>query len=185
MIIIHDYNPDWILDFEKLRNRLFSTLGDLAISINHIGSTSVPGLGAKDIIDIQVTVHALDPKIARLMTAAGFTYREDITQDHVPAGENPESHYWQKMYFTLPKSNDQRQAHIHIRVDGNPNQCYALLFRDYLRAHPNTARTLEIVKRELAQRFPEDVDAYYAIKDPVYDFIWDVAKNWLHHKEEK
>lgn len=185
MINIHEYNPDWISDFEILQNRIFAALDELAISVDHIGSTSIPGMGAKDIIDIQVTVHALDPKIIPLMTDSGFTYREDITHDHVPAGENPASQYWQKLYFTLPKSDNQRQAHIHVRVAGNPNQRYALVFRDYLRAHPNAARSLEIVKRELARRFPEDIDAYYAIKDPVYDFIWEIAKNWRLHFYDK
>jgi GrpB-like predicted nucleotidyltransferase (UPF0157 family) len=68
--------------------------------------------------------------------------------------------------------------HIHIRKAGNPNQRYALLFRDYLRAHPNSARIVEIIKRQLAWEHPDDIDAYLAVKDPVYDLIWDLAQEW-------
>ena len=67
---------------------------------------------------------------------------------------------------------------LHVRAAGKPNQRYPLLFRDYLRAHPDAARTIERIKRELAGRFANDVDAYYAIKDPVYDLVWRAAQGW-------
>ena len=53
-----------------------------------------------------------------------------------------------------------------------------MLFRDYLRLHPNSARTIELIKRELAKRHADDADAYYDIKDPVYDLVWDAAQAW-------
>ena len=63
MIIINDYNPAWPREFEAIRSSLLKILGSLAVRIDHIGSTSVPGLGAKDVIDIQVTVRELTPEI--------------------------------------------------------------------------------------------------------------------------
>jgi len=69
-------------------------------------------------------------------------------------------------------------VNVHVRIEGNPNQRYPLLFRDYLRAHPNSARSIELIKREIVKRHAEDVEAYYDIKDPVYDLIWDAAQEW-------
>lgn len=176
MIVIHDYHPDWPDEFEALRCSLQELLGPLASRIDHIGSTSVPGLGAKDVIDIQVTVEALSPELALSLQQAGYDYRAAITHDHVPAGEDDRPALWSKMLFTQPQG--QRRANVHVRIDGNPNQRYPLLFRDYLRAHPNAAGSIETIKRELARRHADDIEAYYDIKDPVYDLIWVAAQEW-------
>ena len=69
------------------------------------------------------------------------------------------------------------------RKAGNPNQRYALLFRDYLRAHPNSAATIALIKQQLAHYHADDVDAYYNIKDPVYDLIWDAAQAWAEQSD--
>ena len=175
MIIIETYKPEWPAEFEKIRDDLHHTLGPLALQIDHIGSTSVPGLGAKDIIDIQVTVATLVDEIQDRLKTAGYTHKPYYA-DHVPAGEDSDKSLWEKIYFV--ERPHQRPTHIHIRKLGNPNQRYALLFRDYLRAHPKSVKTLELIKRELARYFPADWDAYYDIKDPVYDLIWDAAQDW-------
>jgi len=176
LIVIESYNPEWPNEFETLRNALQDVLGPRAIRIDHIGSTSVPGLGAKDVIDTQVTVQELSPKIVQKMVNAGYQHLGNITSDHVPLGEDPNPKLWEKLIFTQP--DGQRRANIHVRVDGNPNQRYPLLFRDYLRAHPNSARSIELIKREIAKRHADDVETYYDIKDPVYDLIWDAALDW-------
>ncbi len=175
MIVIHEYNPNWPGEFESIRANLSEILGDLALRIDHIGSTSVPGLGAKDVIDIQITVRELTPKIIVKMVDSGYLQSEH-TRDHVPLGEDDDPRLWEKLLFT--QAEGQRRAHIHVRVDGNPNQKYPLLFRDYLRAHPKSARSIELIKREIAKRHADDVEAYYDIKDPVYDLIWDAALDW-------
>jgi GrpB-like predicted nucleotidyltransferase (UPF0157 family) len=144
--------------------------------IDHIGSTSILSLGAKDVIDIQVTVQALTSEVKQRLVEAGYEYREAITHDHVPLGEDDNPKLWAKLFFNQPQG--QRRANVHVRVAGNPNQRYALLFRDYLRAHPNSARSIELIKREIVKRHAEDLDAYYDIKDPVYDLIWDAALDW-------
>jgi GrpB-like predicted nucleotidyltransferase (UPF0157 family) len=176
MIVISDYNPDWPKEFELIQSALWQVLGDFALRIDHIGSTAVPGLGAKNVIDVQITVRALTPEIKHRLVEAGYEFWETITHDHVPLGEAGDPQRWVKLLFTQPKG--QRRANVHVRLDSNPNQRYALLFRDYLRAHPNSARTIERIKRELARRHAEDAEAYYAIKDPVYDLIWDAAQDW-------
>ena len=183
MIIISKYNPAWVKEFEQIKSSLQEVLGDLALRIDHIGSTAVPGLGAKDIIDIQVTVRELEPQITRRLIKAGYQYRESITHDHVPQGEDEDSARWQKLFFNQPDS--QRRANIHVRVEGNPNQVYPLLFRDYLRAHPNSAKSIELIKHEIARRHPNDLETYYDIKDPVYDLIWDAAQEWARYTNWK
>ena len=176
MIVISKYNPKWAVEFESIKLSLQRILGDLALRIDHIGSTSVPGLGAKDIIDIQVTLKELDDQIKGCLISAGYRYWGTIAYDHVPQGENDNPKLWEKFFFNQPEG--QRPANIHMRVDGHPNQTYPLLFRDYLRAHPNSAKSIELIKRELAKRHADDLDAYYDIKDPVYDLIWDAALEW-------
>ncbi len=179
MIVIQPYNPEWTQEFESIRDSLAEILGSRALRIEHIGSTSVPGLGAKDVIDIQVTVQELSPKIIQKMVNAGYVHIGNITSDHVPLGEDPDPKLWEKLFFNQPQG--QRRANIHVRVDGNPNQRYPLLFRDYLRAHPNSARSIELIKREIAKHHADDIETYYDIKDPVYDLIWDAALDWARY----
>ena len=174
-VTICPYNPDWPRDFERYRAAIQAALGDLDRGVDHIGSTSVPGLGAKDIIDIQVTVAELTEEVAGRLQAAGFSRRR-ITADHVPPGADPDPALWSKLLFCEPEG--QRRANIHVRRLGNPNQRYPLLFRDYLRAHPASAQAVERVKRELAKHFPDDIDSYLDIKEPVYDLIWYAAQEW-------
>ena len=176
IIIINNYNPLWPHEFAIIRLSLQEILGTTALRIDHIGSTSVPGLGAKDVIDIQITVQALTPEVRQGLVEAGYEYREANAHDHVPLGEDDDPKLWAKFFFNQPAG--QRRANIHVRAAGNPNQRYPLLFRDYLRAHPNSARTVELIKRQLARHHADDVEAYYDIKDPVYDLIWDAAQDW-------
>ncbi|MFT7584227.1 MAG: GrpB-like predicted nucleotidyltransferase (UPF0157 family), partial [Cellvibrionaceae bacterium] len=146
MIIIQTYNPEWPKEFEKIRAHLQETLGTLALRIDHIGSTSVPGLGAKDVIDVQITVHALTDMLFNKLLDAGYQPRPHM-KDHVPKGEDANPELWSKK-MVIERPGD-REANIHIRILDNPNQRYALLFRDYLRAHPNSAETIELIKRQL------------------------------------
>ena len=173
-IAIIDYRPAWPVEFDVVRAHLATALGALALRIDHIGSTSVPGLGAKDVIDIQVTVLALSAEVASRLVAAGYVRRDAITHDHVPPGEDPSPALWAKLlFYEIPGT---RRANIHVRSANQPNQRYALVFRDYLRQHPASAQAIDRIKRELAARLLDDEDAYYAIKDPVYDLVWDAAR---------
>ena len=183
MIIISKYDPKWPQEFERIKSSLQEILGDLALRIDHIGSTSVPGLGAKDVIDIQVTVRELDPLIQRRLVRDGYKPWESIARDHVPQGEDEDPRRWEKLFFNQPEG--ERRANIHVRVEGKPNQIYPLLFRDYLRAHPNSAKSIELIKHEIAKRHANDLDAYYDIKDPVYDLIWDAALEWARYTSWK
>jgi len=172
-IIIVDHDPSWPGRFAEIAAELRRRLGDAAVRIDHIGSTSVPGLAAKDVIDIQVTVdHLDDPQLTSAVEAAGLTWRTDIDRDHQPPGRSLPPEDLRKRYAQRPGVN------CHIRQSGRFNQRYALLCRDYLRTHPTSASAYEEVKRQLAGHFRDNAEAYYDVKDPVFDIIMEGAYAW-------
>lgn len=176
MLKIIPYQSTWPVEFQVIGKTLRQALGDLALRIDHIGSTSVPGLAAKDIIDIQVTVENLDLTVERAFNRAGFTRLLGFTQDHLPPGSAGSDSEWIKWLFKPPV--DWRPANVHVRLLGRPNQRYALLFRDYLRAHPPVALAYAQVKTALVNYHANDVEAYYEVKDPVCDLIIGGADEW-------
>ena len=178
MIEIVSYQARWPSEFQQLGSALRLALGPLALRIDHIGSTSVPGLGAKDVIDVQVTVAALSPEepLRAALVAAGYPLHPGLLQDHRPAGDQQPDADWQKRY--CPELPEGQRVHIHIRAGGAANQQYALLFRDFLRSDPPAAGSYDRIKRALARLHPDDDDAYYAVKDPVCDLIMAAAKRW-------
>ncbi|HEU0164824.1 MAG TPA: GrpB family protein [Thermomicrobiales bacterium] len=172
------YDETWPDQFREIAVPLRSALGEIAVRIDHIGSTSVPGLAAKDVIDVQVTVATLDgPLIAGLLAPVGYTRRADINHDHVPPGEVTATAEWEKLYFRAPEG--QRPTHLHVRQNGRANQRYPLLFRDYLRANADASETYRQIKVALARLHPDDVEAYYDIKDPACDLIMQAATRWV------
>ena len=178
-IAIVDYRTEWPAEFERIRDWLAGALGDAALRIDHIGSTAVPGLAAKDIIDAQVTVAALDvsvldPAFARIDCARAV----DIDRDHAPPTAT-DGDGWRKLYYRPPAT--LRPTHLHVRRAASANGRYPLLFRDYLRAHQLAASAYAQVKRALAQHDSFDVDFYYDVKDPVCDIIMAGAEDWATH----
>lgn len=181
MIVICMYKPTWPHEFKIIQSSLFEILDPLALRVDHMGSTSVPGLGAKDIIDIQVSARSLILDITQQLIQAGYKHQPAITHDHVPLGADPTPEHWAKLLFKQP--NGQRLTNVHVRAINRHNQRYPLLFRDYLRAHPKSAQSIALIKREIAKRHAEDIDAYYDIKDPVYDLIWNAALEWAEYTD--
>jgi GrpB-like predicted nucleotidyltransferase (UPF0157 family) len=154
------YDPAWTARFAALGRDLRAGLGEVALRIDHIGSTSVPGLAAKPIIDLQVSVADFEPLAAyRLpLEQLGYVYRAD----------NPER---TKRYFREPPGH--RRTHVHVRRAGSFSEQWALLFRDYLRADPDAAAEYEAVKRRLAIRYRDDRAAYVDAKGP---FLWEIIR---------
>jgi GrpB-like predicted nucleotidyltransferase (UPF0157 family) len=157
--------------------------GSMAIRIDHVGSTAVPGLSAKDIIDIQLTAAQPSQNLERALNLCGYQRIPSITHDHVPPGRDPDPAQWEKWLFK-PEPG-RHKVNLHVRTPGRQNQRYALLFRDYLRHFPDVAQAYGQVKAALVRYHPEDdMDAYYDIKDPVCDIIaggaefWAAASGW-------
>jgi len=158
-IVIVDYHPDWPGRFRALGAQLRGALGPVALRIDHIGSTAVPGLAAKPIIDVQVSVASFEPldAIRAPLEALGWVYR----------GDNPDL---AKRYFR--EAPGTRRTHLHVRLLGSWAEQHALLFRDYLRAHPDNAARYAAVKRALARRYRADRHAYTEGKGEI---IWEIT----------
>lgn len=175
MIEIVEYKTSWPQEFDELALSLGAVLGPLALRIDHVGSTAVPGLCAKDVIDVQVTVPSVDAVVAETMSRGGFELHAAATSDHVPPGAPDDPDDWRKLLFK--NAAGKRRAHIHVRRQGAANQRYALLFRDFLRANPSTAAAYGELKRRLAQSLAQP-DSYPEVKDPAVDLIYFAAERW-------
>jgi GrpB-like predicted nucleotidyltransferase (UPF0157 family) len=171
--------PDetWPAQYEKTAETIHRILGGTAARVDHIGSTSVPRLPAKDILDIQATV-ATEPELdeaVQLLVAADWEVRPP-RQDHPVPGLPEDELQWVKRLVVEPMY--RRRVNLHLRVDGRANQRYALLFRDYLRAHPDTAAAYGVFKRRAATLPFDSVGDYADLKDPVCDLIYLPAEEW-------
>jgi dephospho-CoA kinase len=177
-VILSEWNPQWKTDFAILAEDLRAGLGDSALRIDHIGSTSVPGLLAKDVIDAQVIVAQLDTAaMAGVMDTAGFEQKFGAwnLRDHIPAGWVGDPERWSKLLFA--PSHNARDSNVHIRVTGSPNERYALLFREFLRADDATRMAWGRFKSELALN-TEDLSDYGAVKDPATDVLLALVERW-------
>jgi GrpB-like predicted nucleotidyltransferase (UPF0157 family) len=170
--VIVGYQPRWANEFAEIRDRLADSFEDRALHIDHIGSTSVPGLAAKDIVDLQVIVESLDG-LDDAFARAGLEARlgGTIVRDHVPASWEGDEALWSKRLYGAPRVN------AHVRLAGSPNERYALLFRDYLRVHPEVRDRWAETKRRIAAE-SADIDAYLDVKDPLADVLMQDAEAW-------
>jgi GrpB-like predicted nucleotidyltransferase (UPF0157 family) len=161
------YDPGWPAAFEAEAIRLHTALGTLALRIDHNGSTSIPGLGAKPIIDIQVSVATLQP-----IAAYGERLR-DIGYVHVPHPDDSFCPFFHRP-FEWPHSH-----HVHVVEGGGAEERRTLAFRDYLRDHPDAAREYERLKQDLAMQLAatnrESRDAYSRGKTDFIEGIVAVA----------
>ena len=160
------YQPAWRERFEEEAATLRALLGPQIVSVHHIGSTSVPGLAAKPIIDVLVQVRdieAVDGLDAQ-MRASGY----------LPRGENgiPGRRYFRK------GTAERHTHHVHVYQVGHPRVRDHLAFRDYLAAHPAQAAAYGALKQELAARHRYDIDAYQAGKGPFIQTLVDRAMAW-------
>lgn len=178
MITIVPYDRSWPEEFRAVARPLREALRELALRIDHIGSTSVPELAAKDVIDVQVTVKdfSCTPQLVDVLGRLGYTLAAEVSEDHLPPLYTGPRTDWEKRYFRAPAG--QRCTHLHVRALGRPNQRYPILFRDYLRAHPVASAAYAQIKLCLSRRHPDDVDFYYDIKDPLCDIVIEAAEDW-------
>jgi GrpB-like predicted nucleotidyltransferase (UPF0157 family) len=169
--------PEWAEEFQLLKRTLLRVAPQGAV-IHHIGSTAVEGLAAKDVIDLQLTVAALDDLDIPAIERAGFRLIPGL-RDHCPPGLDLQDVDLRKRFFR----SLGRPANLHVREQGRFNQRFAVLCRDYLRANAVAAGAYAQIKVRLAARFPADVTAYYEIKDPVFDILMEGANEWAKRVE--
>ncbi len=171
------YDPAWADDARRIINRLKMACGPKALRVDHIGSTAVPGMDAKDVIDVQVTVESLSSRrrtrrrVAerRLPAARGHRRATCRTTD--------DPSLWRKRIHGA--ADPGRPANIHVRVDGWPNQQFALLFVDWLSANPGVREDYLAAKRRALgspdyaeAKEPWFLDAYWRAR------AWADATGW-------
>jgi GrpB-like predicted nucleotidyltransferase (UPF0157 family) len=176
-IVISSHQPNWADQFQRYAQRIRAIVGSAATRIDHIGSTAVPGLGAKDIIDVQVTVPDLEESsnLTSLLRAKGFREGQTFQYDQFHSMSDTDPHL-RKLFMREPEG--ERRVHIHIRELGRFNQRYPLLFRDYLRSSEPVRQDYEMLKRRAAQVFPESIEGYMFLKEPVLHIIYEAASLW-------
>ena len=160
------YDPEWAQRFREEAEQLLEVFGSLVVAVHHVGSTAVPGLEAKPIIDILVVVRDLEQV---------HHYNEAMaTRGYIPKG----SFGIQGRRFFIKGTETERTHHIHVFARGHPAIRRHLAFRDYLRAHPDRARAYGRLKAKLARRFRHDIEGYMAGKDAFIKTIEKEATAW-------
>ncbi len=180
-VVLSAYRGEWPAQFERLAARLRSAVGTVALAVDHIGSTAVPGLAAKDVIDAQVIFASLDGDANRalpLLNEAGFVQRDGDwnLRDHVPPNWRGDPATWNKLVLG-PRDEDERASNIHVRAAGSPNERYALLFRDYLRSESSAREAWALFKTRLAS-VAGTREEYGQVKDPATDVLMMSAERW-------
>ena len=156
-IHIADYDVRWPVMFENERVIIQKAIGEIAIDVQHIGSTSVPNLAAKPIVDIIISVAAIDLARDLCVDPLGEAGYEYVPEYEIVMPE--------RLYF---RKGDPRSHHIHMVVEGTEFWRRHILFRDYLREHGDAAREYELLKKRLAKENGTDMDGY---TDGKSDFI--------------
>jgi GrpB-like predicted nucleotidyltransferase (UPF0157 family) len=149
-ILVVEYDPQWPVLFEQERQAIITTLESSRLVVEHIGSTAVPGLAAKPVIDLGVGIRSLAeaPALIPAIEALGYAYEPTLEQF------TPERRFFWKGTPTV------HTYHLHLAEMDNPILVRPLRFRDYLRRHPDLAEKYGEIKQELAKRCGQDLDAY-------------------------
>jgi dephospho-CoA kinase len=183
--VLVPYDPSWPEQARRIAARLNTACGHRAVRVDHIGSTAVPGMDAKDVIDVQVTVASLDAadELTEALTRAGYV-RMPVTADvGKPDARSTVAEFdhtnsaslWHKRLHC--SADPGRPTNVHLRVEGWPDQQFALLFVDWLTANADARKQYLAVKRQAEHA--DDIAAYAAAKEPwfldAYRQAWDWA----------
>ncbi|MFF1353035.1 GrpB family protein [Streptomyces sp. NPDC058297] len=176
--VVAPYEAAWPERGRELCAELGAALGPLALRVEHIGSTSIPGMAAKPVYDLQVSVAGLDEAEAAFagpLAELGFRL-SPYRRDHVPAGLDDHPSRWAKRFWSR-RGTSAEPVNLHVRLAGSPNERLALLFRDWFRTHPEAVPAYAHFKYALASRV-SDTGTYADVKDPVVDLVVAVAETW-------
>jgi dephospho-CoA kinase len=159
-------DPDWSRQGRRLVARLQALCGGRAVRVEHVGSTAVEGLAAKDVVDLQVEVPTREDAeaLARPLADGGFPRRDDIDGDPVRPELDPDpAQYWKRLHRN---ADPGRAANVHVRLAGSTSARAMVGLRDLLRADPAAREAYAREKQRLAALHPDDVDAYAEGKTP-------------------
>ena len=185
--VLHAPQQEWSRDAERLMARIRSAVAKNAgpdaagavLGLDHIGSTSVPGLDAKDVLDLQLTVRTLAAAapLEAVLAAAGYPRVPAITAD-TPKPTRPDAAAWAKRFHA--SADPGRAVNLHVRAAGSPGWRFALCFRDWLRAEPDAAADYLALKRRLAGLHAGDPStaAYAAAKEAWFAAVEEPMERW-------
>jgi GrpB-like predicted nucleotidyltransferase (UPF0157 family) len=162
MIVLSPYDPAWPVQFAAARAEILSACNGLVIEVHHIGSTAIPGIAAKPVIDLLPVVRRFEDGDACVtpLQALGYAHRGE----HGIAGR----HYFVR---GTPRSHQ-----LHLFAADHPEVERHLLFRDYLRSHADERNAYERLKRDLALKFGDNRQAYAEAKTPFCDRVDRLAR---------
>jgi GrpB-like predicted nucleotidyltransferase (UPF0157 family) len=162
VVRLSPYQPAWQRLFEEEKARLQQAVGPYVLDIQHVGSTSIPGLVAKPILDIAIAVRNFEEATVCIepIERLGYVYRGELGI--------PRRHYFRK--------GQPRTHHLHVNEIESVDYENQILFRDYLIHHRDMAQAYGALKLNLARRFPVDRDAYLAGKAPFIEHVLALAR---------
>lgn len=169
-IVVVPHDPNWAQAFAAEAARLQPVFGENLVAIHHIGSTSIPGIFAKPVIDILPLVrdiHAVDA-LNPLMEALGYQPKGEYG---IPGRR-----------FFLKEIAEVRSHHVHVFQEGDSEVTRHIHFAAYLRAHPAEAQEYSQLKITLAQQFPHDIESYCAGKDAFIHALDEKARRWVERR---
>lgn len=178
--VLEPHREEWAHEAARIAARLAAAAPELILAVDHIGSTAVPGLASKDVIDLQVAVSGLDAadSAAPLLAAAGFPLVPGAGFD-TPKPADPDPGQWQKRFHA--NADPGRPVNLHIRVAGSPGWRYALMFRDWLRDDEEARRLYGVHKAALARAFAGSgsTSQYADAKEPWFtEVAWPRMTSW-------
>ena len=150
---IVEHHHAWARQAHEELRRIGEALGPLAVRLEHVGSTAVPGLAAKPILDLQLSVASMEPRAGYIRPLQGLGYL------FAPDPDSPDFHF-----FGKPPERP-RTHHLHVCEAGSSHEFRHLAVRDFLREHSDEAARYAALKRELVKRHPQDRLAYIAGKE--------------------
>ena len=164
-VIVVPYDPLWITEFEKLRSFLVSVLGASIVEIHHVGSTSVEGLAAKPILDIDIEIKSLDDfdTIKEKLALVGYRHEGDLD---IPGREA----------FKYDTTSFMAH-HLYVCASDALELKRHLAFRNHLRTHPNDRDAYGEIKLNAARNHPTDIDAYMREKSAIIEAIYQKLKD--------
>jgi len=164
-LILQDYQSTWPDAFEQLKAVYQKTLGELAIAIEHVGSTSIPGIKAKPVIDIDIVIEDYDifPRVSARLEKLGYRHNGDQGILHREAFKRPD----ERIPFTEP-GGTWINHHLYVCPEFSESLKRHLLFRNYLRINEAARREYERIKLEIVARANDDRKIYAAIKEDEY-----------------
>lgn len=184
--VLHNYDPTWALQADRIAARIRKACGASIVGVDHIGSTAVPGLPAKDVLDLQVSVADAGgfDAVAEPLARAGFPRKTGIWSD-TPKASDPDPAHWDKRFHA--NADPGRDVNVHVRVAGSAGWRYALAFRDWLRAEDDWRSEYLAQKRAVAGEhahdhttagYADDKDQWFtAVADPAMA-AWTAATGW-------